>query len=115
MPLAILTRLLQENHTGSYSGSIGFQAIGEIAVGECEDGSGRDKTFEHHEGIFLGRTPDEPNALHGEIKQGASMLRKVWDESSVEVDKTDEGLDLLSVGRGRPLQHTHWVHFDLVV
>src|SRR3979490_722895 len=46
------------------------------------------------------------------------MLREVWDESSVEVDETDEGLDLLFVGGGRPLRHTsylHWVHFDLVV
>jgi hypothetical protein len=31
------------------------------------------------------------------------MLREVQDESSVEVDKTDEGLDLLFVGRGGPL------------
>ena len=46
------------------------------------------------------------------------MLRKVWDESSVEVDKADEGLDLLFVGRGWPLRHTSyfcWVHFDFVV
>jgi hypothetical protein len=46
------------------------------------------------------------------------MLREVQDESSVEVDKTDEGLDLLFVGRGRPFRYTsylHWVHFDLVV
>src|SRR3979490_2739696 len=46
------------------------------------------------------------------------MLREVQDESSVEVDETDEGLDLLFVGRSRPLRHTsylHWVHLDLVV
>jgi hypothetical protein len=46
------------------------------------------------------------------------MLQKVRNESSVEVDETDEGLDLRFVGRGRQLQHTgylHWVHFDLGV
>src|SRR3981189_277427 len=89
-----------------------------IAIWQGKDRGGRDETFKHHEGVFLGRTPDEPNILHGKIEQGASMLRKVRNESSVEVDKTDEGLDLLFVGRGRPLQHTsylYWVHFDLVV
>src|SRR3981189_2392164 len=91
VPLAVFARLLRENRTSCDSGSIGFQGIGEIAVGECEDGSGRDKTFEHHEGVFLGRTPDEPNVLHGEIEQGVSVLQKVRNESSVEVDKPDEG------------------------
>src|SRR3981189_2974555 len=89
-----------------------------MAIWQGEDRGGRNETFKHHEGVFLGRTPDEPNILHGKIEQGASVLRNVRNESSVEVDKTDEGLDLLFVGRGRPLRHTsyfYWVHFDLVV
>src|SRR3981189_3067715 len=83
-----------------------------------EDGSGRNETFEHHKGVFLGRTPDEPNVLHGEIEQWAGMLREVRDESSVEGDKADERLDLLFVSRGRPLRHPtylHWIHLNLVV
>jgi hypothetical protein len=118
VPLAIFARLLQEHRASCYSGSIGFETIGEIAVRKGEDGSGRDETFKHHEGIFLGRTPDKPNILHGEVEQGASMLREVRNESSVEINETDEGLDLLLVGRGGPLRYTsylHRVHFDLVV
>src|SRR3981189_1243540 len=49
VPLAIFARLLRENCTSSYSGSIGFQAIGEFAVGECEAGSGRASTLNQHE------------------------------------------------------------------
>jgi hypothetical protein len=118
VPLAIFARLLREYGASGYSRSISFEAVGEITVWKGENGSGRNKTFEHHKGVFLGQTPDEPNVLHGEIEQGASMLREVWDELSVEVDKTNEGLDLLFVGRGRPFRYTsylHWVHFDLVV
>src|SRR3981189_741423 len=48
VPLAIFARLLRENRTSSYSGSIGFPAIGEIAVGEGEDRSRRNKTFAQH-------------------------------------------------------------------
>ena len=103
MPLAVFTRLLREDCASCYSRGIGLKAIGKIAVRECEDGSGHNETFEHHEGVFLGRTPNEPNILHGEIEQGVRMLREVRDEPSVEVNKTDEGLDFLFVSRGRPL------------
>src|SRR3979490_1390989 len=118
MPLAIFARLLREHCASCDPGSIGLEAIGYITIWQGEDRSGRNETFEHHEGVFLGRAPDEPNVLHGEIEQGASMLREVRDESPVEVDKADERLDLLFVSRGRPLRHTsylHWVHLDLVV
>src|SRR3981189_3922945 len=41
VPLAILARLLRKNRASCESGSIGFQAVGEIAVGEGEGGRGR--------------------------------------------------------------------------
>jgi hypothetical protein len=56
-----------------------------------------DKFLEFHEGVFLGQAPDEPNILHGQVKECACMVGKPRDEASVKVDKADERLYLLFV------------------
>jgi hypothetical protein len=86
--------------------------------GEDKDRSRGDKFLELHEGVFLGQTPDEPNVLHGQVKECARMVREFRDEALVEIDETDERLYLLFVRRRWPVRYSgdlHWVHFHLVM
>jgi hypothetical protein len=45
-------------------------------------------------------------------------MQKAWNESMVEMDKTDKGLYFLLVRWGGPVCYSgdfDWIHFDLVV
>jgi hypothetical protein len=46
------------------------------------------------------------------------MVQKTRDESTIEIDESDEGLHLLLVCWGGPVNHSSnldWIHFDLIV
>jgi hypothetical protein len=64
---------------------------------EDKDRGQSDEFLELHEGVFLGQAPDEPNILHGQVKECVHMVREPRDESMVDIDKADKGLHLLFV------------------
>jgi hypothetical protein len=66
--------------------------------GKSSSGRGQsDEFLEFYEGVFLGHAPDEPNILHGQVKECAHMVREPRDELSVKVDEANEGLHLLFI------------------
>jgi len=46
--------------------------------------------------------PDEQGVLAGETNQGHDDVREPHNKSAIKVGKTQEGLDCLEVGQGRP-------------
>ena len=77
--------------------------VGEGVVGEDKDGCGGDQLLEFVEIGLLQLSPTPSDIFLSEVEEGACMVREVLDELSVEIYKSNKGLDFPFVPRLRPL------------
>jgi hypothetical protein len=68
----------------------GCHALSSTCCWENQDRGRSDKFLELHEGVFLGQAPDEPNILHGQVKECARMMGEPRDEALVKINEADE-------------------------
>ncbi|KIM34746.1 hypothetical protein M413DRAFT_436308, partial [Hebeloma cylindrosporum] len=83
-----------------------------------EDQCGSDTLLESVKGRLLGGSPTPLSVIACEVEERAGMIREVLDEPTVEVRKAQEGLNLLLVGRCRPLLNAsdlNQVHRDAIL
>src|ERR1700761_8588891 len=70
------------------------------------------------ESRLLGGKPMERCAFLGEVEQGSCDARKIFDETTIEVAKTKEGLNLFDSSRGGPISDASqlgWVHGNITI
>ena len=87
--------------------------VGEGVIRENKDRCRVDQLLEFVERGSLQFSPLPSNIFLSEVEEGTCMMREVLDELSVEVYKSDKGLDFSFVLRLRPFQysrHFYWIH-----
>jgi hypothetical protein len=107
---------LRENCSIRVLRSVGFDHLGFVVIREGEYWGCGDDPLEFLERFLLGWSPFPLDVLFREIVQGESNLRKVLDETSVEVEETDEGAKLFEGLRNWPVKDAldlYRIHRDL--
>jgi hypothetical protein len=72
--------------------------------------SGGDQFLELVEGSLFLSSPVPYDILLCEVKEGTRMVGEVLDKPPVEVDKYNEGLNLLPILRNHPFRHARNLH-----
>ena len=94
VPEIILT-VLRDNSSSGESGCIHLDASLAIGGPDCQNGFGCESRFQGVESLLLLFSPDKGYVLLGEVVERSTDLRKVLDETAVEVAKSKKALNLL--------------------
>jgi len=79
--------------------------------------SSSDGYLQHVEGFVLLLVPSPHLVCFDKVKEGPGYCREISNKSPVEVDKTQEGLDISLVLRGGPVSHFSYldrIYGDLI-
>jgi hypothetical protein len=87
MPFVIFARQLRKNCSCRDSGTVCLQLVGLVVVREDKDRGRCDEFLELCKGILFRGSPCELYILLGEIKQRASVVREIRNESLEEVSE----------------------------
>ena len=97
MPIAVGVGL-EEDGTRRMFGGVRGNGEGGGEVRKVKDGFGEEEAFERVKGGLTGGGPIPWEVLLGEVEEGASDVRVVRDESSVEIGETKERANIFHLG-----------------
>ena len=102
MPITIGVGLEEDGARRMFGGVRG-DGKGGGEVREVKDGFGEEEAFEGVEGGLAGRGPVPGEVLLGKVKEGASDVGVVGNESTVKVGEPKERANIFHLGWRRPI------------